>query len=75
MHSIAFQYFPTAVQQRVAAAIARAGTRSDPLYWLSYEFEAADGAPAVLRLRRFPGGPDRVLATAHPHGAHVKWLG
>lgn len=76
-HSIAFQYFPSASQPRVAAAIERAGQRatvSKPIGWLRFERTPEEQDP-TLRLRSWPGGEDRLLATCHPHGAYVNWLG
>ena len=79
MHSIAFQYFPDVSRSRIAAHLAAMGaaaTAAAPLAWLRYEFDASDGSPATLRLTLWRGGAadERLLATAHPHGAHVAWL-
>jgi len=74
-HSIAFQYFPDATKARVAAHLEAAGaaaTADAPLAWLRYEFDG-DTLP-TLRLRLWPGGDDRLLAHAHPHGATIQWL-
>ncbi len=76
-HSIAFQYFPTASQQRVAAAIERAGERATekaPIGWLRFE-RTPDEQEPTLRLKCWPGGEDRLVATCHPHGATINWLG
>ncbi len=76
-HSIALQYFPPASQQRVAAAIERAGERATeiaPIGWLRFE-RSPDEQDPTLRLRSWPGGEDRLLATSHPHGAYINWLG
>lgn len=78
-HSIAFQYFPPRTQARIAAHMAAQGelaTAAAPLAWLRYEMAVDDpGAPPTLRLTLWPGGEDRLLAHAHPHGASVRWLG
>ena len=79
MHSIAFQYFPAETQARVTAHMAAQGalaTASAPLAWLRYELDVAAGAgsPPTLRLQSWPGGMDRLLAHAHPHGASVRWV-
>ena len=77
LHSIAFQYFPAPAQARIAAHLERLGdaaTAAAPLAWLRFEFAAASTEP-TLRLRLWPGGDDRLLARAHPHGASVEWLG
>ena len=57
----------------MAAAGARA-TDDAPLAWLSFEVEGGgfERRP-VLRLRSWPGGGDRVLATGHPHGSAFDW--
>lgn len=76
LHSIAFQYFPEAVQERIGAMMERAGavaSLSSPLAWLRFEFLTADGKTS-LRLRTWPGDEDRLLAWAHPHGKWVRWL-
>lgn len=77
LHSIAFQYFSDDARDRIAgylAALGETATPRAPLAWLRFEFDAAAAEPA-LRLRLWPGGGDRLLARAHPHGASVAWLG
>ncbi len=77
-HTIAFQYFSGATQARVAAHLAAIGataTAAAPLAWLRFEFESGDGSLPTLCLRLWPGGEDRLLARAHPHGASVTWFG
>jgi hypothetical protein len=77
-HSIAYQYFPPATQNRIAAHMARAGaaaTSAAPLAWLRYEMsDPSNPAAPELRLTLWPGGEDRLLAVGHPHGAAVRWL-
>jgi hypothetical protein len=81
-HSIAFQYFPSATQARIRAHMNTAGataTPGAPLAWLRFEMEpgAESGdstEPPALRLTVWPGGKDRLLARAHPHGKLVHWL-
>ncbi len=81
LHSIAFQYFAADTQARIAAHLAAVGagaTPDAPLAWLRFEMEAAASTLAALptlRLTLWPGGDDRLLARAHPHGARVEWLG
>lgn len=75
-HSIAFQYFPAETQARIAAHMARQGALAGaqaPLAWLRFELEPGEELPS-LRLTLWPGGEDRRLAWAHPHGAHIDWL-
>jgi hypothetical protein len=78
-HSIAFQYFPQSTQARIEAQMEMAGARATaaaPLAWLRFELEpgADSGVPPSLRLKLWPGGEDRLLARAHPHGKLVHWL-
>lgn len=76
MHSVVWQYLPPATRTRIEAAIAAAAQRAiadAPLAWLRMEFYAS-GAPAELRLTIWPGGDEKTLATAHPHGEWVEWM-
>lgn len=76
LHSIAFQYFPEATRERIAAAMAAAGAQASeraPLAWLRFEFLPEDEKTS-LRLRLWPDGDDRLLAWAHPHGSSVRWV-
>ncbi|MCW1933458.1 DUF2332 domain-containing protein [Pararhodobacter zhoushanensis] len=73
--TIAWQYFPAAVQARGTALIAAAGataTPDAPLAWLSYE---ADGQSlgAGLTLRLWPGDQTIDLGRADFHGRWVDW--
>jgi hypothetical protein len=75
MHSISFQYFPMDGQRRIEAAMAKAGAAASantPLAWLSFELE---NNAFTLRLRLWPLGIDRSLATADAHGWKVNWTG
>lgn len=74
-HSIVWQYLPAADRQRITEALEGAGeaaTADAPLAWL--RMEAGEGV-AEVRLRLWPGGEDRLLATAGFHGRPVRWLG
>lgn len=81
-HSIAFQYFPPDTQARIRAHMEQAGaraTRDAPLAWLRFEMDTSvpstdDTQAPTLRLTLWPGGEDRLLAHAHPHGKLVQWL-
>lgn len=76
VHSVVWQYLPVATRQRIEAALDAAAGRATPgapLAWLRMEFYAP-GAPAELRLTLWPGGRERVLARAHPHGEWAEWL-
>ncbi len=80
-HSIAFQYFPPASQQAIAAQMAALGavaTPAAPLVWLRLEMDDAANprAPALrLTLWRGDGAEHRLLGHAHPHGGFVRWAG
>jgi hypothetical protein len=76
VHSIVWQYLPAATRARIEATVQAAGARASataPLAWLRMEFFGPDAA-AELRLALWPGGAERTLAQAHPHGAWVDWL-
>lgn len=75
MHSVAYQYFPPATQQRIALRMAEAGagaTADAALAWLRFEKEAED-SQTTLRVTLYPGG-DRLLARCQPHGSAIEWL-
>lgn len=76
MHSVAYQYFDPAVQQRVARRVSEAGARATgegPLAWLRFEKEAGE-PQTTLRLTLYPGGEDRLLARCQAHGSAIEWL-
>jgi len=77
-HSIALQYFTPDARARVMAAIERVGaaaTDERPVAWLSMEFASMQNYPE-LSLRCWPGGGEReLLATCHPHGTWIEWIG
>jgi hypothetical protein len=76
LHSVAFHYFPAEAQARIAAMMAEAGraaTASAALAWLRYETEP-DEDRFTLRLRLWPTGEERLLASCDPHGNRVDWL-
>lgn len=80
-HSIAFQYFPPAGQQRIIDRLEALGARATadaPLAWLRLEMDdPAHPATPAIRLRLWQGGAadERLLGHAHPHGAFVQWRG
>lgn len=72
-HSIVLQYLPRPSFDRMRSALTDAGGRATddaPLYWLRME---PAGEVADLRLRRWPGGDDRLLGTSGFHGPPVEW--
>jgi len=76
-HSIVWQYLSDADRKRVRRTIEEAGRRAStdaPVAWLRFE-PSADRSCAEVRLASWPGGEDRLLATAGYHGRPVRWLG
>ncbi len=76
-HSVFWQYMPSESQTALAKVIAdhgAAATPDAPFAWLRMEPPPEHMSNMELRLTLWPGGEDRLLATAHPHGAWVKWL-
>jgi hypothetical protein len=75
-HSIVWQYLAVREQRRVRALIEDGGCRASadaPLAWLRFE-PSADGTCCEVRLRSWPGGAHRLLATAGYHGRPIRWL-
>jgi hypothetical protein len=76
-HAIVWQYLSADDRRRVGATIEAAGQRATstaPVAWLRFE-PSADGRCCEVRLRSWPGGDERLLATAGYHGPPVAWLG
>ena len=74
-HSIVLQYLPAPARARVQAAIQAAGHRATPerpLVWIAFEWDPAR-TRAALRLRSWPDGYDRELATCQAHAAWIDW--
>jgi hypothetical protein len=77
-HSVFWNYMGADQQSALAAAIAGIGARATaeaPFAWLRMEPRPTDIATMEVRLTLWPGGAERLLAEAHPHGAWVRWLG
>ena len=80
-HSIAFQYFPPAVQDRIRSRLALLGADASParpLAWLRLEMDdpANPALPTIrLTLWRGAGAEERLLGHAHAHGTFVEWAG
>ena len=74
-HSIMRQYLSKASAAAVDAALetaAAAATSEAPVAWLRMEPDFRTGwRQTEVRLTLWPGGEDRLLAHAHPHGAWV----
>jgi hypothetical protein len=76
-HSVVLQYLDAEARSRLLATIRQAGeaaTAAAPVAWL--RLEPPPGGLAgdfEVRLATWPGGEDRLLAAAHPHGTWVRW--
>lgn len=73
VHSIVLQYVPSDRRRRFRATVAEAGraaTADAPLDWLRME---PAGDRAELRLTSWPGGEERLLASAGYHGRPIWW--
>ena len=74
-HSIFFQYMDEDERERFITAIEEAGSRAtpaSPLAWVRFE---PGEDQAETRLKLWPGGHDRSVATSGFHGAAVRFLG
>jgi hypothetical protein len=74
-HSIMWQYLSSDVRKRVRAALDDAGARATddaPLAWVRLE-PAPKFVHAELRCTIWPGGEERLLATAGFHAGRVDW--
>jgi hypothetical protein len=75
-HAIVWPYLAAAERARVQAVLEEAGaaaTSDAPIAWLRFE-PSADRTRAEVRLTAWPGGEDRLLATAGFHGRPVRCL-
>jgi hypothetical protein len=73
-HAIVYEYFTDAVREAFHAKLDRAGaaaTAEAPLAWLRFEATPANRGYAVT-LTTWPGGEERVVATAGAHGSDVR---
>jgi hypothetical protein len=73
-HSVFWGYLTDAGRERITALMHEAGNRAtdaEPLAWLSMETGADQ---TDLKLTMWPGGEERLLATAGYHGRPVKWM-
>jgi hypothetical protein len=74
-HSVVMPYIPAAAQAEFRQVLEAQGARATPeapFAWLRMEPDA-DFRRFELRLALWPGGEDRVLADAHPHGEFAIW--
>jgi hypothetical protein len=76
-HSVVWQYLAPEVREslrQTIASAAQAATPEQPFAWLRMEPSLTNPAGMMeVRLSLWPGGEDRLLAHAHPHGATVDW--
>jgi hypothetical protein len=77
-HSVFWRYLEPDTRRQITALIETAGaiaSASQPLAWLRFEIEPATGTQIASHLTRttWPPGEQRRLATAHPHGAWIRW--
>jgi hypothetical protein len=75
-HTIARQYFPAAVTERIDAHLYRAAALARPeapLAWLGFELDP-ETQRHTLRLTLWPDGRRMTLATGDAHGRSVRWL-
>jgi hypothetical protein len=73
VHSIVLQYLSADGRRRFRAALESAGSRATataPVAWLRME---PAGDRAELRLTTWPGGAERLLASAGYHGSPIWW--
>ncbi len=73
-HTVAWQYFPEATQQRATQLISTAGEQAKddcPLAWLSMEWDGDEGAAMTLRL--WPGDHHFSLGRIDFHGRWIDW--
>ena len=78
MHSVFWQYLPSDTQNRIEAAIRKAGSAANvesTIGWLSFEPDPLAISPMQLRLQLWPSGETLHLAACHPHGASISWFG
>lgn len=77
-HSVFWQYVPAEGQRAIVQAAQALGDRASaaaPFAWLRMEPADDLAQDMELRLTTWPGGEDRRLGLAHPHGARVEWRG
>jgi hypothetical protein len=77
-HSMVGQYLGEDGRSRLRSALSDAAqhaTTDAPLAWLRFEPSNPEGGGRFLvHLTIWPGGDERLLAEAHPHGPPIRWL-
>jgi hypothetical protein len=75
-HSLVMQYLPKEELDQVMATIHEAGahaTKEAPLAWLRMEHSPRSDYDVDITLILWPGGEERLLASATNHGKRVSW--
>lgn len=76
-HSVMWQYLPADEQHRVLQrlqTLGAAATRRKPLAHIAFEpRRVVDRRPFCVTARTWPGGQERVVGQAPPHGVPVVW--
>ena len=73
-HSIVMQYLGEDERNRVQSLLKEAGDRADAHAPLAHLAMEPGGEEAHVRLTVWPGGEERLVATAGYHGPPVRWL-
>jgi hypothetical protein len=74
-HSIVMQYLPPDERERVLELLGQAGAAAGEHAPLAHLAMEPGGEEAHVRLTTWPGGEERLIATAGYHGPPVRWLG
>lgn len=78
-HSVMWQYLPASEQSEAARLLVALGeSATDHAGFAHLSMEPTRTAPGhdsvfLVRLRTWPGGEERVLGSAHPHGLPTTW--
>jgi hypothetical protein len=73
-HSSFWQYLPGASETALYALIQDLGASAGPEARFAWLRKEPMPVRDELRLTLWPGGQDRLLAYAHPHGAWIEWV-
>jgi hypothetical protein len=73
-HSIVMQYLTEGERERVLGLLEDAGRLADERAPLAHLAMEPGGEEAHVRLTTWPGGEERLIATAGYHGPPVRWL-
>jgi hypothetical protein len=82
-HSVFMQYVGAQGREQIARALESTAARasaSAPFAWLRMEppldptGQPTAAGPFEVRLNKWPGGEEELIATSQPHGTGVRWL-